>query len=212
VNIIDTVRSYAIKILETGRGSHDWEHTERVYSLALRIAKKEGADREVVSIASLLHDIARHEEDESGGKICHAKQGARKASVFLESQGLPPDFVAKVAHCIESHRYRGSVKPASLEARVLFDADKLDSIGAVGIGRAFLFAGEIGAKLHNKRIDIAATEPYTIEDTAYREYAVKLRFVKDSMLTAEGKRLAMERHEYMVVFFERLDAEVDGSL
>jgi uncharacterized protein len=94
----------------------------------------------------------------------------------------------------------------------LFDADKLDSIGAVGIGRAFLFAGEVGARLHNKDSDISKTKPYTREDTAFREYMVKLRWVRDRMFTKEGKRIAAERHKYMVDFFHRLDKETDGEL
>jgi len=73
----------------------------------------------------------------------------------------------------------------------------------VGIGRAFLFAGEVGAKLHNKGIDLAKTKPYTSEDTAYREYMVKLRRVKSRMLTKEGRRLAVKRHGFMEEFFKK---------
>ena len=100
----------------------------------------------------------------------------------------------------------------TLEARVLFDADKLDSIGAVGIGRAFLFAGEVGARLHDKDVDVGKTKPYTREDTAYREYLVKLRLVKDRMTTREGRRLAAGRHKFMAAFFDRIDKETDGAL
>ncbi|NTV81599.1 MAG: phosphohydrolase, partial [Candidatus Aminicenantes bacterium] len=93
-----------------------------------------------------------------------------------------------------------------------FDADKLDSIGAVGIGRAFLFAGEIGAMLHDEAVDVAKTSPYTREDTAYREYLVKLRRVKDRMTTREGRRIAAGRHRFLTAFFERLHKETDGEL
>ncbi len=100
--------------------------------------------------------------------------------------------------------------PKSLEAKILFDADKLDSIGAVGIGRAFLFAGEVGAKLHNGHQDLSKTVSYSREDTAYREFQVKLRKIKDRLLTPSGRKLAEGRHRFMVRFFERLDAEVKG--
>ncbi len=86
----------------------------------------------------------------------------------------------------------------------------MDSIGAVGIGRAFLFAGEVGAKLHNKGIDLDKTHAYSEEDTAYREYWVKLRFIKDRILTAEGRRLAQQRHAFMEGFFSQLDEETEG--
>jgi uncharacterized protein len=99
-----------------------------------------------------------------------------------------------------------------LEARVLFDADKLDSIGAVGVGRAFLFAGEIGARLHDKTIDVRTSKPYSRDDTAYREYLVKLRRVRERMTTREGRRIAAERHRYMAAFFDRLNKETDGVL
>jgi uncharacterized protein len=125
---------------------------------------------------------------------------------------LDSEIIEKVVHCIETHRFRGTKIPISKEAKVLFDADNLDSIGAVGIGRAFLFAGEIGAKLHDRNVDIEKTESYSKDDTAYREYLVKLKKVKDRMLTKEGKRMAEERHKFMEEFFERLNNEVVGEL
>lgn len=117
-----------------------------------------------------------------------------------------------MAHCIACHRFRDNNIPQTKEAKILFDADKLDSIGAVGIGRAFLFAGEIGARLHNKGVDLSKTQPYTKEDTAYREFVVKLKKVKARLLTKSGKALAQGRHNYMVDFFKRLNQEVAGKL
>ncbi len=210
--IIEKVRETARIIHASSKGSHDWEHTLRVYKLAVHIAKAEEAGLLVVKLASLLHDIARGEEDKSGGKIDHATAGARQAFGILKSLGVSDDTAARAVHCIETHRFRGGAKPLSKEAKVLFDADKLDSIGAVGIGRAFLFAGEVGAKLHNKRKDILGTKAYTEEDTAYREYMVKLRHVKSRMLTKTGKRLAVKRHKFMESFFCRLNSEVDGKI
>ena len=157
-------------------------------------------------------DIGRGEEDRSRGRVCHAESGARLAKDILERCGCDPATVRAVVPCIRTHRFRRGGAPRSLEARVLFDADKLDSIGAVGIGRAFLFAGEVGARLHDKDIVVERTKPYTREDTAYREYLVKLRRVKDRMTTPEGRRLAAGRHRFMAAFFERLHKETDGRL
>jgi uncharacterized protein len=134
------------------------------------------------------------------------------AAEFLQGQGADPKLIQAVCHCIESHRFRGKVAPASLEAKVLFDADKLDSVGAVGIGRAFLFAGEVGARLHNDDLDLAGTSPYSREDTAYREFRLKLAKVKGRLLTAEGRRLAAGRHRFMTGFFKRLNREVRGLM
>jgi len=209
---LEKIRQQAQKIMTDSKGSHDWEHTQRVFAMAVRLAEKEGADTGIVKAAALLHDVARGAEDASGGRVCHAEKGAEMSREILKSLGYDGVQIEKIAHCIEAHRFRNSKEPQTTEAKVIFDADKLDSIGAVGIGRAFLFAGEVGARLHNKGADIEKTKPYTEEDTAYREYMVKLRKVKDRMLTDEGKRIAEERHDFMVKFFERLDKEVDGKL
>ncbi|MBN1622708.1 MAG: HD domain-containing protein [Endomicrobiales bacterium] len=200
------------QILNSYKYSHGWEHTERVYSMAVHIGRKEKADLDVVKLAALLHDIARSYEDKSNGKICHAQKGAQISRRILEKLKVDKEKINSVVHCIQVHRFRKSLRKDSLEAKVLFDADKLDSIGAVGIGRAFLFAGEVGAKLHNKGIDLKKTKPYTKEDTAYREYMVKLRHIKKRMLTKEGKRLAEKRHRFMRQFFNRLNREVQGKI
>ncbi len=206
------IEKEARHFLKDANGSHDWEHTRRVYTLARHIAECEGADIEIVSAAALLHDIGRALEFKSNGGPCHALIGAREAAPLLRSMGVPEADSERICHCIESHRYRSGPAPASLEAKVLFDADKLDSIGAVGIGRAFLFAGEVGAQLHDPDVDPETTESYSREDTAYREFLVKLRWIRDRMQTRTGRELAEERHEFMVAFFDRLNLEVQGLL
>lgn len=212
MNIFSKIEKEAKKVLSGSKGCHDFEHTLRVLNLSLHIGKKEKADIRILKLAAILHDIGRKCEDESGGKICHAKEGAKMAKKILKKYGVSDKDILKISHCISAHRFRGSVVPESKEAKVLFDADKLDSIGAVGIGRTFLFAGEVGAKLHNSNVDIFKTKPYTEEDTAYREFVVKLSKIKNRMLTSEGKRLAKERHEFMVKFFERLEKEISAKL
>jgi len=212
MNSFEAICAEARQLFRGSRGSHDWEHTERVCALAEHIGRREGADLEIVRYAAVLHDIARSEEDHTNGRIDHAQRGAEMAHEILTRNGFDENASARITHCIAAHRFRSDYHPQTLEARVLFDADKLDSIGAVGIGRAFLFAGEVGAKLHNPGVDIEQTKAYTEEDTAYREYQVKLRHVRDRVLTAEGKRLAQERHDFMVAFFERLNQEVAGEM
>jgi uncharacterized protein len=110
------------------------------------------------------------------------------------------------------HRYRNSHEPKTIEAKVLFDADKLDAIGAVGIARDFLFAGEIGAMLHNPHAEPYDTLPYTRDDTGYREYVVKLSRIHERMLTTEGRKMAEGRHAFMKGFFERFLKEHEGEL
>jgi len=193
-------------------GCHGPDHTERVHKTALYIGRLMEAQLDVLSAAALLHDIGRRYETRQQGKICHAEKGAELAREILGKLNFSQSFIDQTAHCIESHRYRGDKIPRTLEAKILYDADKLDSIGAVGIGRAFLFAGQTGAKLHNGTdVDILDCKPYSKEDTAYREFKFKMSKIKDKMLTPEGKRLAEERHYFMEIFFERLERETKGT-
>lgn len=209
---IEKIKKKAEKFFKGSKGSHGWDHTLRVHKLCLHIGKIEGADMEILEVAAFLHDIGRACEDELKGKVSHSDIGAKMAGDLLDSLGVEKEKIERVIHCIKTHRFRDNNTPESLEARILFDADKLDSIGAVGIGRAFLFAGEVGARLHNKGVDIKKTKAYTKDDTAYREFMVKLCKIKDRMTTNEGKKIAAGRHEYMAGFFDRLNSEDDGIL
>ena len=207
---IEEIRAFAERCFANSPGSHDWEHTVRVHNLSLHIGRVEGADLDVVGAAAFLHDIARPEQDASKGKICHAAKGAAMASELLRKYPFPDGQRSNIIHCVRSHRFRESSKPETLEAKVLYDADKLDSIGAIGIGRAFLFAGEVGARLHIPDVRAEETEPYSEEDTGYREFKLKLSKIRDRMLTAEGRRIAEQRHTFMDAFFERFLEEYNG--
>lgn len=208
---MDEIKAFAKKCLSNARGSHAWEHTERVYRLCLHIGQVEMADLEVLAIAAYLHDVGRLYQDETKGRVCHAEKGAEMAATLLEASDMSPEKKTNIIHCIRSHRFRGNSKPQTLEAKILFDADKLDAIGAIGIARAFLFAGEVGARLHEPHVDPADTAPYTEEDTGYREYKLKLSRIKDRMLTREGRRMAEARHTFMKQFFDRFVDEYEGK-
>ena len=208
---VEDIKTFAMKHFSNGRASHDWEHTERVYRLCMHIGQVEGADLKVLALAAYLHDIGRPFEDETKGTVCHAQKGVQVAAELLATYPVSNQQRDNVVHCIGTHRFRGNHEPETLEAKVLFDADKLDAIGAVGVARTFLFAGEVGAKLHNPHADLNNTRPYTEEDTGYREYKLKLSRIKDRMLTAEGRRMAEERHAFMERFFQRLTEEYEGN-
>ena len=212
VELTEKLRKLADPYHDGLGGCHGPDHTERVHKTALHIGRLMEARLDVLSAAALLHDIGRIYETREQGKICHAEKGAELARDILEKLDFAPTLIDEISHCIETHRFRGKKVPQTLEAKILYDADKLDSIGAVGIGRAFLFAGQTGAKLHNESdVDILACKPYSKEDTAYREFKFKMSKIKDRMLTPEGKRLAAERRNLMEVFFERLKRETKGA-
>lgn len=198
-------------ILESSPRCHDWDHTLRVLNHARKLAALEGLrNLRVVELAAVLHDIARADEMAIKGKICHARQGAATAAALLVEAGVEAETIAKVVLCVRRHRYRGDDPPVSLEERIIYDADKLDSIGAIGIGRAFHFAGRIGSRVHNREDEALAGASYGVEDTAYREYLVKLRDIPGRLLTESGRRLAAEAAEFMERFFERLNQETYG--
>ena len=176
----------------------------------MAIGKAMQANLQVLAPAALLHDIGRNKESRSRGSVCHAELGASMAKPILTKLGYDTNTIEAICHCIRAHRFRSSTRPASLEAKILFDADKLDSIGAIGIGRAFLFAGQIGARLHNAELDPADTDPYSTEDTAYREFQVKMSRVKGQMLTPIGQEIARTRHHFMEDFFSQLNKEIYG--
>ena len=209
--LIEEIKNFAKMRFRSARGSHDWDHTLRVYRLCQRIGKKEGVDMTVLLAASLLHDIGRSCQDAANGAVCHAAEGARLAQPLLQQLSLAQRQIENILHCIRAHRFRGSQMPETAEAKVLFDADKLDAIGAVGIARAFLFAGEVGARLHSSDINPEDASAYSPDDTGYREFRVKLCKIKDRMLTHEGRKLAEGRHAFMVEFFNRFIKEYEGK-
>jgi uncharacterized protein len=205
------------KRLESAPGCHDWDHTLRVFRNALLIADEEiqpvsRQSLEIIKAGALLHDIGRASDLNGEKNICHALLGAEMAPEILIDCGYEDEsFIKHVAECVKRHRFRGKTDaPETIEQKIIYDADKLDSIGAVGIARAIHFSGRIGSRLHNTEKEAAVSEAYSYEDSAYREYLVKLRYIPDRMLTETGARLASERAEFMHLFFEVLNKEVFG--
>ncbi len=194
---------------------HDFDHILRVLALAERIAQTEGADRAVVRTATLLHDWGRAEAVERA--LDHAQVAASRARTWLTARDYPSAQIEAIVHAIAAHRFRTAPAPATLEAQVLFDADKLDAIGAIGVARAFAYGGA-----HNQRlwapfsaVDLARWEDEGDDPqrhTPVHEFVVKLSRIKDRLYTPEGRAIAAERHAYMAAFYERLTAEVKGEL
>ncbi len=168
--------------------SHDDGHVARVVKMALFIAEREGANIEVVKKAAELHDIARDRPN-------HSIEGARMARELLKKEGYSEEFIERVVHCIEAHSFSAGIKPETLEAKVLSDADKLDAMGAIGVARAFLFSGEHGR---------------SIEDTL-RHFEEKLLKLRDLMETETGRKLAEERHAFLLDFYNKLKDELNSS-
>ncbi len=193
---------------------HDFDHIRRVTALAKRIAAAEGADWAIVRTAALLHDWGRAEADAAGGN--HAQLAAQRAGALLRQRGAPPDFIAAVQHAIAAHRFRTPPEPQTIEAQVLFDADKLDAIGAIGIARAYAYGGAHGQRLWAPPEVVRASPlraAIVAEDhTPVHEFIVKLSRIRERLYTATGRAIAEERHRFMATFFQRLEAEIRGAL
>jgi uncharacterized protein len=210
----------ARSLYTTGDAAHDFDHVWRVTTLAIRIAQAEGADATVVRLAALLHDVPAHTLATQDGADAHSRRhthhlaAADYARELLVARGLGTEQVANVVHCIEAHRFRDqSVQPETLEAKCLYDADKLDSIGAIGIGRAFAYAGTYGNRLWTEPWSSAPApdaKPVGNNYTPVHEYVYKLRLILATLHTATARRIGAERHRFMIAFFDRLDAEMQG--
>lgn len=181
--------------------------------MAEHLAQQEGGNAEVVRAAALLHDIARHEQDRGTVEIDHAEVSAQDAAAFLIANGADAGFADQVADAIRSHRFRGAAQPQTLEAKILFDADKLDSIGAVGVARAYAICGLLNQKLYGEpQPDAVATrKQHNAEHTPVDEYHVKLKHLRARFFTPTAQKIAQERHAYMEGFFVQLTREVKGE-
>ncbi len=196
--------------------AHDREHVYRVLYLALDIAETEpSADKDVIIAAALLHDVGRPEQT-ADQNLDHALVGAEKAERFLRSCGYGEDFTARVADCIRRHRFRRSRPPESIEAKILFDADKLDVCGATGIARTLQYGGGLGCPLYHRdaggRIsDGSEGHDGTLDASSvsfFQEYHFKLEKLYDRFLTPRGRELALRRQKAARDFYEALLAEV----
>ncbi len=206
---------------ELSCSAHDMEHVLRVYSLSLKLAENEDIDLDVLKAAALLHDIARVKEDQdNSGKIDHAILGAEMAEKILRELNYDQNKIEAIKHCIRAHRFRGSEKPKTLEAKILFDADKLDAIGAIGIARCFMLAGKYGERIYSKKsVEEYAKENLVggkldgriIDITKHApnlEFEIKLKRIPEKLYTEKAKQIANERVKFMEEFFERLEKEL----
>lgn len=213
------------KIIEIVKGkltcsAHNLDHVFRVYNLCLLLSKDEkDVDLEVLIPAALLHDIARVEESEDKtGKIDHAVSGSRMAKIILRDLGYEEDQIDKIRHCIITHRFRTGNEPKTIEAKILFDADKLDALGACGIARTFTLSGQFGQRLISEPDDNSLAsntgENGRIKDvskhTPFDEYEVKFKKIPGKLYTEKAKEIGERRLEFMKEYFDRLSREIQG--
>jgi uncharacterized protein len=195
---------------------HSFEHVLRVKAMAERIGRAEGADLEIIEAAAYLHD-SRGASPEEGGKARkeHHIASAEFAGEVLASKGWSQERIEAVQHCIRAHRYRhNGERPETLEAQCMFDADKLDVLGAVGAARTIAYAVLAGQPVLSEPsqqfLETGIKEPGE-PHSSYHEYLFKLRKVKDQLFTTTGKLIAEDRNAFLTEFYTRLLAEYKGE-
>lgn len=209
---------------ELSCSAHNIDHVMRVYNLCLHIGEGENIDWDVLKASALLHDIARIKEDnDSSGEIDHALSSSEMASPILKHLGFSEDKIKHIQDCIISHRYRNKNNPETKESRILFDADKLDTIGAIGLARSFVWVGKNNAKIYmNKNVDEYINENLggdirgKLQDKSnhapHMEFKTKLKFLQDKLYTKKSKDICKQRLNFYKKFLDRLEKEVNGEL
>lgn len=207
--LFDCLEKYMIEWMADS--AHDKEHVYRVLYLALDIANHESCNQDVLIAACLLHDIGRGEQYKNP-QICHARVGAERAYHFCIRQGFPDVNARHIRDCIATHRYRGDDQPASLEAKILFDADKLDATGTLGIARTLFYKGHVGEPLYHidERGDVldGTDDP---SPSFFQEYNYKLKNLYHKFYTDRAYEIAKERQQAAVLFYESMLKELSST-
>ena len=192
--------------------AHDKEHIYRVLFNALDIAEHEnGVDYDVLIAACLLHDIGR-EEQFKNPKFDHAEVGGDKAYKFLTANGFTAEFAGRVKSCIVAHRFRKSRPPESTEAKILFDADKLDVTGAMGVARTLMYKAGVGDPLYSLGEDgLPSSGEGDVKHSFFQEYHYKLKNLYDKFYTERARQVAAERKSAAIVFYDSLYGEVEKT-
>ncbi len=195
--MIDQAILFAKAVFDGDGSGHDFDHTMRVYRMAVRIAEEEGADIQTVALAALLHDV---DDRKLSPETCLHKD---RAVGFLREHGVTEDEIRRIVQIISEISFsEGNGRPSTLEGMCVQDADRLDAIGAIGIARAFAFGGSRGRRIH----DPDAQD----RTTSVQHFYDKLLLLKDLMNTDTGRRLAQQRDAFLRDFLEEFYAEWDG--
>lgn len=212
--IIEKTIAFVKEQLNDAEGGHDWFHTERVWKNAKSISQSEDVDEFVVEIAALLHDIADskfHNGDET--------VGPKVAREFLFAQNVDSAIIEHVVSIIENMSFKNSFDKKevfnSIELQVVQDADRLDAIGAIGIARCFNYGGFKNRAIYNPsippKVNMTKEEYKHSDSPTINHFYEKLLLLKDLMNTNTGRKMAQERHDYMLSFLDQFYAEWNGE-
>ena len=211
--LISQTRDFVKSKLQNAEGGHDWFHTERVYRNSLLIAKSEDVNMLVVALGALLHDIADSKFHDGNENL-----GPQIAREFLFSINVDSTVIEEVVDIVKNISYSKSLElerpHTSPELKVVQDADRLDALGAIGIARCFNYGGYKNRKLYDPEVppnmNMTKEEYKRSNAPTINHFYEKLLLLKDQMNTKTGKRIAEERHNYMVSFLKQFYGEWEG--
>jgi len=201
-------KEFAKGIFEGDSSGHDIHHTLRVHDLARTICSEEGGDDSIVRLSALLHDV--------DDRKLFGDNGYANARRFMGSEGIPEDVQERICAIIGQISFKGkdSVTPTTLEGKIVQDADRMDAIGAIGIARAFAYGGSKGRPMYDPgdapKEGMSEKEYFSNQGSSINHFYEKLLLLKDMMNTPTAKRMAQERHDYMLGFLDEFMAEWEG--
>lgn len=204
--LIEKTEQFVKDFLGDDPTGHDWWHIDRVVRMALHLAKAESADKDIVHMSALLHDVADHKLNDGD-----EEKGKQRVRDFLLNDGVTLEVCERLLTIINEVSFRGAgveTPTTSIESKCVQDADRLDAIGAIGIARAFMFGGAHQRPMYDPEIppkEHTSFEEYKKRDgTTINHFYEKLLLLKDRMQTDEGRRIAQQRHIVIESFVRQL--------
>lgn len=206
--MLEQLKKQAEKMLEGRDPGHDFEHIMRVYKNAELIGRKEGADMQILLSAALLHDLVVYPKG-SSKRSKSSDDSADQAEKILKKSGWPKDRIDRVSYCVRTHSYSKGIRPATLEGRILQDADRLDAIGAIGVARTFSVGGSENRKFYNPDDPFCRSgrEPQDRQWTL-DHFSAKLLKLHRTMHTRTAKEMAKKRTRFMKEFLKQMAKEI----
>lgn len=211
LELIEQAKKYVEDFFKNDFSGHDYYHTIRVYNMAKTLSEVEGGDKKIIELAALLHDVDDYKLVESNKELYH------NAKTFLRKNNVEEETIEKICNVISTISYKGSdtKTPETIEGKIVQDADRLDAIGAIGIGRTFAYGGSKGISMHipdyEYRENMNEEEYCNNKGTTISHFYEKLLKLKELMNTEEAKIIAEKRHSYMEKFLEEFFEEWEGN-
>ncbi len=205
----DRAKEFARNLFQGDSSGHDIYHTLRVHDLARTICSQEGGDEDIVRLAALLHDV--------DDRKLFGDNGFLNARRFMDSESISIDDQLYICDIIEQISFKGedSVRPTTLEGKIVQDADRMDAIGAIGIARAFAYGGSKGRDIYvpgdDPKMGMSEKEYFDNKGSSINHFYEKLLLLKDLMNTESARKMAQARHDYMVGYLDEFMAEWQGK-